>query len=213
MKKKKIIIIAVIALLIIIGIVVGILLLNGKEKNYETSKLSEVYNNLLSSQTYTFTIKQDDSNKTIMTKDGARTAIDQYLGDTHSTTVVKDGNTYLVLHDRSEYYVYQNNNVEQSILTDGMQELLNKTFTIGEEEVNGKKYTYEEFDGSSIFMLSNNLPLNQEGVKTRLYFDKKSELVYIKTTYEDNEELLGVEISTTNADTSLFEIPADYAEN
>lgn len=211
MKKKKIIIIAVIALLVIIGIVVGILTF-GKDKNYETSKLSDIYNDLISSNTYTFSIRQDDENKTIMAKNGDQTAIDQYYGDTHSTTIVKDGNTYLILHDRSEYYVYEDNNVEQTILTDGMKELMNKTFTIGEEKVNGKNYTYEEFDGSSIFMLSNNLPLNQEGVKTRLYFNKKSELVYIKTTYEDNEELLGVEISK-DVDNSLFEIPADYAEN
>ena len=212
MKKKKIIIIAIIALLVIIGIVVGMLLIFGKEKNYETSKLTDIYNNLIASNIYNFSITQNDENKTIMAKNGEQTAIDQYLGDTHSTTIVKDGNTYLVLHDRKEYYVYQNNNVEQSILTDGMKELMNKTFTIGEEEVNGKKYSYEEFDGSSIFMLSNNLPLNQEGVKTRLYFNKKSELVYIKTTYDDNEELLGVSISK-DVDNSLFEIPADYAEN
>lgn len=212
MKKKKIIIVAIIALLVIIGIVVGIILLTGKEKNYETSKLTDIYNDLIASNIYSFSITQNDENKTIMAKNGEQTAIDQYLGDTHSTTIVKDGNTYLVLHDRKEYYVYQNNNVEQSILTDGMKELMNKTFTIGEEEVNGKKYSYEEFDGSSIFMLSNNLPLNQEGVKTRLYFNKKSELVYIKTTYDDNEELLGVSISK-DVDNSLFEIPADYAEN
>mgnify|MGYP005773100715 FL=1 len=212
MKKKKIIIVAIIALLVIIGIVVGMLLIFGKEKNYETSKLTDIYNDLIASNIYNFSITQNDENKTIMAKNGEQTAIDQYLGDTHSTTIVKDGNTYLVLHDRKEYYVYQNNNVEQSILTDGMKELMNKTFTIGEEEVNGKKYSYEEFDGSSIFMLSNNLPLNQEGVKTRLYFNKKSELVYIKTTYDDNEELLGVSISK-DVDNSLFEIPADYAEN
>ena len=213
MKKKKIIIIAIIALLIIIGIVVGIILLtSGKDENYETTKLSGIYEDLISSETYTFSIKQNDKNKTIMAKNGNQTAIDQYLNDTHSTTIVKDGNTYLILHERSEYYVYEDNNVEQSILTDGMKELMNKTFTIGEEKVNGKNYTYEEFDGSSIFMLSNNLPLNQEGVKTRLYFNKKSELVYIKTTYDDNEELSGVEISK-DVDNSLFEIPADYAEN
>lgn len=211
MKKKRKIIIAVIALLVIIGIVVGILSIFGKDKNYDTSKLSDIYENLLSSQAYTFTIKQNDENKTVYGKNGNKTAIDQYLDNTHSTTIVEDGNTYYILHDRSEYYVYQNNNVEQSILTDGIQELLNKSFTIGEEKVNGKNYTYEEFDGSSIFKL-NAIPLNQEGIKTRLYYNKKSELVYIKTTYEDNEELLDVEVSTEVND-SLFEIPADYAEN
>ncbi len=146
-----------------------------------------------------------------MVKSGNQTAIDQYLEDTHSTTIVEGGNTYYILHDRSEYYVYENNNVEQSILTDGIKELMNKTFTTGEEKVNGKNYTYEEFDGSSIFKL-NATPLNQEGIKTRLYFNKKSELVYVKTTYENNEELVGVEISK-DVDNSLFEIPADYAEN
>ena len=212
MRKKRKIIIVVIALLIIIGVVAGILLLSSKKENYETSKLTDIYNNLLSSNTYVFSIVQNDETKTIMAKNGDQTAIDQYLGNTHSTTIVKDGNTYLILHDRSEYYVYQNNNVEQSILTDGIQELMNKTFTTGEEKVNGKNYEYEEFDGSSIFMLSNNIPLNQEGVKTKLYFNKKSELVYVKTTYENNEELVGIDISK-DVDNSLFEIPSNYAEN
>ena len=97
MRKKKIIIVAIIALLVIIGIVVGIILLTGKEKNYETSKLTDIYNDLIASDIYSFSITQNDENKTIMAKNGEQTAIDQYLGDTHSTTIVKDGNTYLVL--------------------------------------------------------------------------------------------------------------------
>ena len=147
-----------------------------------------------------------------MAKKGDKTVIDQYTKQSHSTTLVKDGNTYLILHDREEYYVYLRNNVEQNILTDGIKELISKEYSIGTEKVKGKKYSYEEYSGDTIFMMSNNLNTNSEEIKTRFYFDKNNNLVYIKTITNESEELLKIEISN-EADDSLFEIPANYAEN
>ena len=49
-----------------------------------------------------------------MAKKGDKTIIDDYTEESHTTTIVKDNNTYLVLHDREEYYVYEQNNVEQN---------------------------------------------------------------------------------------------------
>ena len=52
-----------------------------------------------------------------MAKKADKTIIDQYSKDSetkiesHTTTLVKDNNTYLILHDRKEYYVYEQNNV------------------------------------------------------------------------------------------------------
>ena len=56
------------------------------------------------------------------------------------------------------------------------------------------------------------LNINSEDVKTRFYFDKDNNLIYMKTTYDDSAELLNVEISDT-VDNSLFTVPTNYAEN
>lgn len=211
MKKKKIIILSVIILIIIGIIVAGIMLTrNSNEKNNET-KLNKIYDTLTSSQTYLFKMTQNEKNQTIMAKKNEETVIDQYTEDSHSTTLIKDGDTYLILHDRNEYYVYEGNNVEQNLLTEGINELINKEFTSGTEKVKGKKYDYEEYNCSTIFMISNQLKLDEE-VKTKFYFDKNKDLKYIKTTFGDTEELLEIELSNEVND-SLFIIPSDYAEN
>lgn len=211
MKNKKIIVLATIVILVIIGIIVGVVLVNKSKENDNEKKLAKLCENLISAQSYTFTMEQNSNNKTIMTKTQDKTAIDQYIDDVHTSTIVKDGNTYLVLHERQEYYVYENNNIEQSILTDGLKELLDKDCVKGEEKIQGKKYSYEEYEGSTIFMISNTLDFDDE-IRTRFYFDKKGNLVYIKTTYGEKEELLKVQL-TDQVNASLFEIPSNYAEN
>ena len=61
-------------------------------------------------------------------------------------------------------------------------------------------------------MISNTPQLNEEGVKTRIYFSKDSKIVYVKTIFGDQDELLKVKLSN-DVDNALFEIPANYAEN
>lgn len=211
MKNKRIIII--IAIILITIIVSGIILViknNNKEKTI--SDLQQIYDDLLSRQSYLFVMEKDSSNKTTMAKKDNKTLIDQYYDVNRTTTLVKDDNTYLILHERQEYYVYKGNNVEQNILTDGIKEILDKKFTFGTEKVKGKKYSYEEYEGSTMFTLSNKSSLNDNNVKTRLYFDKSHNLAYVKTIYTENEELLKVNLSYEVED-SLFEIPSNYAEN
>jgi competence protein ComGC len=210
MKKKRLITLAIIILIVIL-VILAIRMFVKKEQAQE-SKIINIYDKLVTSQEYLCTIEQDDENKIIMAKKGEKTIIDQYSGESHSTTLVKDENTYLVLHDRQEYYVYERNNVEQSILTDGLKELINKSYEVGTEKVKGKNYSYEEYEGSTVFTLSSTLALNEEGVKTRVYFNKDSELVYIKTIFGDQNELLKVSLSY-EAEDSLFDIPENYAEN
>ncbi len=210
MKKKKILIL-VIAILVVIGIIIAITKIIGDKKNKE-QLLSKIYNNLNTNQTYLFEMEQNEDNKTIMAKKDNKTVIDQKTKDNHTTTLVKDNNTYLVLHDRQEYYVYEQNNVEQSILTDGLKEVIDKPFTKGSEKIIGKKYDYEEYNGSTIFMISNSLNIDDSQVKTRFYFDKDDNLVYIKTIYGENNELLKINLKQ-EVDDSLFEIPENYAEN
>lgn len=214
-KNKRIPLIVVI--LVIIVIIFGISKLLS-QKDDQTQKLAKIYEDLNSNQTYLFEMEQNSNNKIIMAKKGDKTIIDQYSKDSetktesHTTTLVKDNNTYLILHDRKEYYVYEQNNVEQNILTDGIKEVIDKDFSTGEEKVKGKKYNYEEYNGSTMFMITNTLELNEADIKTRFYFDKNSNLTYIKTIYGEDEELLKVNLEK-DVDDSIFEIPSDYAEN
>jgi len=204
MKKNK-----RISLIVIILVIIGIIFFVSKivgNKNSKVQELAKVYNKLNSSQAYQFKWEQNDNNKTIIIKDGDKTLIDQYSKDedsatqNHTKTLIKENSTYLILPDRKEYYIYEGNNVDQTFLIDGIKEIM------------GKKYKYEEYSGSTMFLLSNSLNLDENDVKTRFYFDSKDNLVYIKTIYGDKHELLKVSL-TNDIDSSVFEIPADYAEN
>jgi len=216
MKKNKRINLIVI-ILVIIGIIFFVSKIVGN-KNSKVQELAKVYNKLNSSQAYQFKWEQNDNNKTIIIKDGDKTLIDQYSKEedsatqNHTKTLIKENSTYLILPDRKEYYIYEGNNVDQTFLIDGIKEIMGKEYTKGTEKVKGKKYKYEEYSGSTMFLLSNSLNLDENDVKTRFYFDSKDNLVYIKTIYGDKHELLKVGL-TNDIDSSVFEIPADYAEN
>lgn len=216
MKKNKRINLIVI-ILVIIGIIFFVSKIVGN-KNSKVQELAKVYNKLNSSQAYQFKWEQNDNNKTIIIKDGDKTLIDQYSKEedsatqNHTKTLIKENSTYLILPDRREYYIYEGNNVDQTFLIDGIKEIMGKEYTKGTEKVKGKKYKYEEYSGSTMFLLSNSLNLDENDVKTRFYFDSKDNLVYIKTIYGDKHELLKVSL-TNDIDSSVFEIPADYAEN
>lgn len=216
MKKNK-----RISLIVIILVIIGIIFFVSKivgNKNSKVQELAKVYNKLNSSQAYQFKWEQNDNNKTIIIKDGDKTLIDQYSKDedsatqNHTKTLIKENSTYLILPDRKEYYIYEGNNVDQTFLIDGIKEITGKEYTKGTEKVKGKKYEYEEYSGSTMFLLFNSLNLDENDVKTRFYFDSKDNLVYIKTIYGDKHELLKVGL-TNDIDSSVFEIPADYAEN
>lgn len=216
MKKNKRISLIVIVILIV-AIIFGIVKIVSKNSSKE-QKLTQIYQKLSESQTYMFEIEKNSNNKIIMGKKGDKTIIDQYSKnsdtnvESHITTLVKDNNTYLILHDRKEYYVYTENNVEQTILTDGLKEIISKSYTTGTEKIKGKKYSYEQYDGSSMFMISNIININDTNVKTRFYFDSNNNLVYIKTILADKQELLKVTLEEDVND-SVFDIPSDYAEN
>jgi len=208
-RKKKIKLI--IAILIIVAIFIIIIKNMGNESE-QTKKLAQLYEELNANQTYLFEMKQNDENKTVMAKKEEKTLIDLYVKDSHTTTLVKDNNTYLVLHDREEYYIYEQNNVEQNILTDGLGEVVTKDFASGTDKVKGKKYYYEEYNGSTIFMISSTLDANASDIKTRFYFDKEDKLVYIQTINGAKQELLQIKLEK-EVDDSIFEIPSNYAEN
>lgn len=211
MKKRKVIILISIILLIIVVFIISIISI--KNNKDEVSKLKILFDKINSnSSTYMFTAQKNDTEKTTMAQKGNQTLIDQYFNGVHRTTVVKDNVTCYILHDREEYYIYENSNIEQTILEDAIAELLERTYITGTEKVFGKKYDYEEYNGSSAFLLTNLRDVNEENIKTKLYFDKNDNLKYIKTIYGENEEeLLNIDIKYEVED-SIFEIPSNYAE-
>lgn len=210
MKKIKKFQTCIIILIIIILIFLIYKLFNKTPQ--DTNYLAELYEQLNNSQIYLFEMEQDEDTKTIMAKKNEKTIIDQYSKDGHTTTIVKDDNTYLVLHNREEYYIYEHNNIEQTILTDGIKEIISGDFTIGKEKIKGKKYSYEEFDGSTIFMTASALDIDEKDIKTRFYFDDNKNLVYIRTIKGAKQELLKIKIEQ-DVDDKMFEIPSNYAEN
>ena len=204
--RKKIVLIFT----IIVVVIIYIMFASGffKEKT-----LSNVYENIKEKQTYLFEMKKNDENKLTIAKKGNKTIIDQYTEGNHITTLVKDNTTYLILHEREEYYVYyQPNNMEQNVLIDGFEEVLSNDFVlISKENIMGKKYKYEEYSTNTFFSLSSDIQAEQD-VRTRFYFNNRGDLTYIKTIYGDEFELLKVNIET-KVDDSIFEIPSNYAEN
>ena len=209
MKKKKLVKL-VILILIIIALIIGIKKIINNDG--QANKLANIYEQLQTSQTYLFEMERNDDNKVILAKKGNNTIIDQYAEENHSSTIIKDNSTYLVLHNREEYYMYENNNVNQNILIDEIKGIVEKTYTTGTEKIKGKKYNYEEYAGSTIFTISNTLDENEENIKTRFFFDNDGNLTYIKTMTENNQELVKVTLET-KVDDSIFEIPSNYAEN
>lgn len=210
MRKKKIRKIIITILIIVVAFLIISIIMGNKKQ--DVKRLINLYEKLNTSQNYLVEMEQNDDNKTIMAKKDDKTIIDQYTKNNHTTTIVKDNNTYLVLHDREEYYIYEQNNVEQNILTDGLKEVVAKEFVTGEQKVKGKKYEYEEYKGSTMFMLSGTLGSEDEEIKTRFYFDKEDNLIYIQTIKGVNQELLKINIQT-EVDDSIFEIPSNYAEH
>lgn len=215
MKKNKRIPLVVVILIIVVIIFLISKIIGTKNTKQE---LAKTYEELNANQTYLFEIEKNSSNKIIMAKKGDKTLIDQYSKDSetktesHTTTLIKDNNTYLILHNREEYYVYYENNIEQNILTDGLEDIISREYTVGEEKVKGKKYKYEEYTGSTIFIMENNLEFDDSEIKTRFYFDKNDDLTYIKTIYGEEAELLKVKLENDVQD-SIFDIPSSYAEN
>ena len=208
MRKKKLIRL-VVFIILILAIIIGITQIF--KKNETTQKLSQIYNTVKDGQPYIFEMERNDENKVIIAQKDNKIIIDQYSKNNHSTTVVKENNTYLILHDREEYYIYEQNNVNQNILPDGIKEFIDKPFEIGTEKIKGKKYFYEEYLGSTMFIITNDLDISQDNVKTRFFFDNNGKLAYIKTMTENDQELLKISL-TNEVNDDIFNIPSHYAE-
>lgn len=211
MSKKTISIDIKKIIVLIIMIAIGVVIVNTvKNTPKEKSKMKELYSKLEASEQYKFTM-DDGKNKTIIAQNGKNTIIDMYTEKEHVSTLVKDNNTYYILHDKEEYYTYEDNEKDEKILLSELQPIVEKEATNGKEKIQGKTYNYEEYDGVSTFMNYIGLGINTENIKTKFYFQGKN-LKYIKTINDGEETLQKIDI-TYEAPSELFEIPNNYAEN
>ena len=211
-KKKKIIIISICAIIAIV--ILGMSIYFATKKVEEVSneiKLSKLYEKMMQNETYSINFKLNDDNQYTVSRKGNVANVDTYSNGTHTTDIVRDGNTYLLMYSTQKYYTYENNESELNELPNQLNEIAqSQEPTKGEEEINGEKYKYEEYKGVSYFLIDFENELSEEETNTKFYFDG-DELKYIRTIMGDDSELIQVDASFT-VDNSLFEIPDGFEE-
>ncbi len=211
-KKKKIIIISVSVLIAIIIICVAIYFItrNVAEEANE-NKLAKMYNRMMENETYSINFKLDDNNQYTVSRKENVANIDTYSDGTHTADIIRDGNTMLLLYSTNRYYTYQNNELGLTQLSNMLDNIIqSQEPEKGEEEINGKKYRYEEYKGVSDFLMNTENTVSEEETNTRFYFDG-DDLKYIRTIMGEESELVQVDTSY-QVDDSIFEIPADFEE-
>ena len=212
MDKKKIVIISVCVLvaLMIIGVAIYFTTRNVTESANE-NKLSKMYDKMMQDETYSITFTLNDENKYTVSRKGNMANIDMYSHGNHTTHIIKDGNTSLLIYSTKTYYTYQNNEIELTELANELNEIIQgQEPEKGKEEIEGKTYNYEEYKGTSYFLMNADEEISEDNTSTRFYF-KGDELKYIKTIMGEKSEQIQVDVSY-NVDNSLFEIPADFQE-
>lgn len=216
--KKKIIIISTILIVVVICIISVIAYIS----NRPSDRLKKMYNKMTSSNTYIFTrSSQNGENKIVTTKKEDKTRIDMYNSGDYTTTLIKNGDTYLISHESKEYYTYTDNKIDEEILTEEIKRIIDKEYKVGKEKIYGQTYYYEEYNGITDFLIEAYKDMDLNTAKTRFYF-KGKDLQFIKTIYQtvDSEtgktttieELLRANVEYKVED-NVFEIPSDYAEN
>ena len=208
MKKKTLIItiVSIVVALIAIGLLVYFLAIRNNDK---VSKITETYNELSGKENYTFIRKIDDENKITNIKKGDKAYKEEISQGIKSALTYYDGNTYFMNDSIKQYFEYQNNDYIYTEIVNNFLRAKDLEYTEGKEEINGKKYNYEEVSGYQDFLIDPSLyaqDINQ--AKTRFYY-KGDDLKYIKTIIGDKEELLEISIEYT-ADSGVYEVPSDY---
>ena len=223
-KNKKSIIIICIVLLI--AIACGVIFFINKDKisstgeNEKTSnstKLDKIYSEIENnSENYTLSLIINENNKIIANVEGDTARIEDFDNGKEKITIVKDGNTYILIPEDKKCYVYKNNT--EGLLTaqnrieviKDAQENDEITAKEGTERINNREYKYEEYGEISSFLINYNTTIDEEKVKTRFYYDG-DKLVYVKTTDGKNlEQLAKIEIEFSKNSSINLEIPSDY---
>ena len=185
-------------------------------KGEKRDRTKNMYNKICNVNEYTFKIQECKSleNKFIIVKDGKNKSLDLTSSLEHTTTLIKEGYAYFIMHNKEEYYIFESENmneIEANILEDDLEYIKNAEYSTGKEKIYGKTYYYEEYKDIDSFLMLNISLEEDTKLKTRFYFDGNS-ISYIKTIIdEENYELLKVEFNL-KADENLLEIPNNYAE-
>ena len=217
--RKMIILIIILLILLVIGLVAifkGNIDSEATDNNGD-SKLLKLYKTIQENQNFSFSMEEHNDEiqyKVLMAQRGTDICIDMYSDGEHTTTLVLAKESYYIMHDEQEYYDFGEEDIDADIVITGLDEITQKEYISGKEQIDGKNYYYEEYEneGGNFIIFADADEISK--IKTRFYFDKEK-LVYIKNivTDEDGEH---EEIIKTNiiyeVDESLFKLPEDYAE-
>ncbi len=209
-KKQKIFIISICVIVaIIIVALIGYVITTNQEANTNKNRLANMYEKMMQNETYRITFQLDDNNKYTVSRKGNLANIDTYHNGSHTTDIIKDGNTYLLMYSTKKYYMYQNNETELAELSNTLNEIIqSQEPEKGQEKIDGDNYRYEEYKGVSDFLMNTDENVSEEEINTRFYFDG-DDLKYIKTIMGDTSELISVNVSYDVTD-DIFEIPSDF---
>ena len=211
-KKHKLFITSIcIIVAIIIVILIVYIVTKNQEENANKNRLANMYERMMQDETYSITFQLNDNNKYTVSRKGDVANIDTYNDGKHTTNIIKDGDTYLLMYNTKRYYTYQNNVTGLGELPNQLNEIIqSQEPEKGQEKIDGSNYRYEEYKGVSDFLMNTDEGISEENTNTRFYFDG-DDLEYIKTIMEDKSELIRVDVSY-DVDDNIFEIPSDFQE-
>ncbi len=219
MEKNKKLIIGIISVLVIIAIIIAIVMLTnngGKESNTQIGKsygidsLEEVYNKLQDTKNYSFNTKLNDENYKNTSRNNDSLKIEIADEGKNQTYIVKNENTYFLNEKTKKYYEYNDNTSMLNDLENKVKDLLKNNFNEGTENINGKDYTYQEFEKTSPFLINFKRKYDNYNTKTRFYF-ADGNLQYIRTYVGEVQQLLKVDLEFNNQKDS-YKIPSDYTK-
>lgn len=215
LKSKKKIILIIIAIIIILAIITGVIMFINKNKNkenQESTKTSELCQKIINANEIAYTKTIDENNKITIIVKGNEAYKEITLEGKTKRYIVKNGDTYYLDDSEKKYYKYQSNDEILTEIREQFEKINTTNLKTGKEDINGKKYKYEEISKCQDFLFNDKISVNNlEYAKTRLYY-KNGELSYIKTIVGENEELMKINISYGNINDSYFDIPSDYTE-
>ena len=211
-KKQKIFIISICVILAIIIVALIVYVVTKTEtESASKNRLSNMFEKMVQNQTYSITFSLNDNNRYTVSRKGDVANIDTYNDGSHTTNMIRDGNTYLLMYNTKKYYTYQNNATGLGEISNQLNETIqSQEPEKGQEQINGNNYRYEEYKGISYFLMNTDEEISEEDTNTRFYFDG-DDLEYIRTIMGDKSELISVDVSY-DVDDNIFEIPSDFQE-
>ena len=171
MQKQKLakIMFLILAIILVLSL---LFLLKGEKKN----RTKNMYKKICSVDNYTFTIEEglSSENKFIISKMGENKSLDLTSEGEHTTTLVKDGYAYFIMHNKEEYYIFENEDMKQieaNILEDDLNIIQDSNYLTGKEKIYGKTYYYEEYENLDSFIMRGASLEEDSNLKTRFYFE------------------------------------------